>query len=208
MSEIICASIPPDDAAQLNEVMGFHFRAVQPVAMQNALATITDDDVLPTLRRRSWLPPIFGQVISTFQQCHAHGGVFTARRDGVLMGYAAYSPIEGKKLNITHRANEPVALFNFFRVPFIGNKETANDLVLFALNELRDTPHFRIAYASGNTRQGEYDLDSMLKPTAYGFDTVGRMRVVGLNAADMSMGIYRRPAYLKGPSFLAPSWRR
>ncbi len=212
MSEPICSSIAPIDEEQLKEVIGYHFRVVQNPQIQALLADVPNLQVVQTLLNRGMSVPTMTGAVETLKRCIAEGRVCTVRRDGHLVGYSAYSPIAGKALQISYRANEPVALINMFRVP--NPKQGMYDtvageaLIHTLLNDLRDTTHFRLAYRIGNDNPNELSLERMMPPTALGFDDYGNYRVAGLNAADMSMGIYRRPAYLKGPSFMAPNWSR
>ncbi len=200
MNTVSCASIPSDDLDQLREIIGYHCRLIQSPVVQQHLAAIPNIYVLDTMIRGGANLRAFSDVVDTFRHCQTHGKVIVAKRGNTPIGYAAYTSFPGRKLGITHRANEPVAFINFFRVADLPtgqhDADTAIKLVTTMLDELREhSRHFRIAYRFITPPENVLTyLAQIMKPTALGFDDYGTWRVAGLNAADLSLGIIRRPA--------------
>ena len=186
----------------LQKLIGFHYRVIQTKPIQDSLAAYTDSQVIDTLRAQYGQVSLLDVATKTFQACAEQGGVFVAHCENVILGYIGYSPMTGKELTLQYRPSEPVAMINFFRVPNARDTETAKELIDIALGDAREKGHFRIAFSMAKEDLGELYLEKMLPRTALGTDEKDSLRIMGMNAAEISLGVYRSPAQLKGPSML------
>ncbi len=191
-----------DAGSALPDLIGFHYRVLQTKPIQESLATVQDGQVIDELRKQFGQIPLLDMTTKTFEACEKQGGVFVAHCENVLLGYIAYSPMTGKQLALRDRPSEPIAFINFFRVINPDDRDTAKALIDMALGDAREQGHFRIGFSMAKDNAGELVLEKMLPKTALGTEDKGRLRIMGMNAADMALGVYRRPAHMKGPSVL------